>query len=346
MFIGLSCFSCVFAQDARPFLEFKIGQVTIHPSGFFDEIAQFRTEPTGESISTHFGRIPLADGPSEWVSSPSHSRLQTKGWTDLGAFRLTGYYEMDFQGTNIPYRVRQAFGELQNGKWRFLAGRAWSMMRPNRTAMESDRGVWNTDVVEPQYHVGIVGFRKDQIRISRYDEHWGAAVSIERRNERTGSDLNFKVMRQIQTDGKRFHIESGGMAGRDRAGFMVSAIVPILKRLDFVTQEFWAHHTLNEALGIVPVGLSGTSFVEGLESHLTRTFEVYGYGGMVIASRTTAGNHHVWEATTGVQKLMPMTGRLGTARTCLQISRINRDIWTGREGGVTQVLVQFRYDLP
>ena len=264
----------------------------------------------------------------------------------MGDFRLTGYYEMDFQGTNSPYRVRQAFGELQHGKWRFLAGRAWTLMRPNRWAMESDSGVWNTDVVEPQYHVGIVGFRTDQLRISRYDEHWGASVSLERRNERTGTDLYFKVMKQYSTDGKRYHLEASGMAGAGRSGVMISGMVPIVKRLQFVTQEFYSRNAVYDALGIIPSGITGGSFVEGLEAKLTRTFEVYGYGGMVIAQRTKTGNHHVREATVGLQKLLPVTPWHGTARTCLQISRTDRDVWTGREGGVTQVILQLRYDLP
>lgn len=346
LFICLTSLGVLCAQEQRPFLRFDVGRVTVQPSGFFDQIAQYRTEPSADSISTHFGRIPLTGGPNEWVTSPAHSRFQTKGWTDLGAFRLTGYYEMDFQGTNIPYRVRQAFGELQWGKWRVLTGRAWTLLRPNRWAMESDAGVWNTDVVEPLYHVGIVGFRKDQIRISRYDEHWGASISVERRTERTGTDVHFKAMRQFDNDGKRYHLETAGMAGAGRSAAMVSAIVPIVRKLQFVTQEFYSHKAVSEALGVVPSGLSGGSFIQGLEARLTKHFEVYGYGGIVFAERTKSGNHHVREVTFGMQRLLPISPWHGTARTCLQISQLSRDIWSGREGSMTQVILQLRYDLP
>ncbi len=334
------------AQDQKPFTQFDIGRVTLLPSGFFDQIAQFRTEPTGESISTHFGKFPITGGPSEWLTSSAHSRFQTKAWSDIADFRLIGYYEMDFQGTQIPYRTRQAFGEVQWGKWRVLGGRAWTLLRPNRWAMESDAGVWNTDVVEPLYHVGLVGFRKEQLRLSRYDEHWGAAVSLERRTEKTGTDVHFKVMRQFASDGKRYHLEAAGMAGAGRSAVMASAMVPIVRKLQFVTQEYYSHDAVSEALGVVPAGLSGGSFIQGLEARPTKNLELYSYGGMVFADRSRNTNHHVREVSFGMQRFIPIAAWHGTARTGFQISHLSRDIWAGREGALTQVMLQLRYDLP
>jgi len=126
-----------------------------------------RSAATCDSVSTKFGHIPLADTDGQTIGTLRHSRPMLRGDWSAGGVKLTGYLEADFMNFaagQSPYRWRQYWGQLTVGHWEVLGGQAWSLLRPNRTGIESDQGVMNTDVVDPGYHVGLAGPRVRQIR--------------------------------------------------------------------------------------------------------------------------------------------------------------------------------------
>src|SRR5581483_3821041 len=123
-----------------------------------------------DNVYTHFGAIPLTDTPGEALLSTAHSRVHLRGDTREGPVQLSGYAESDFLNPipgQTPYRWRQYWGAVQWGNWEVLGGKAWSMLRPNRVGVASDTGLMNTLVLEPSYHIGIVGSRNRQFRLSR-----------------------------------------------------------------------------------------------------------------------------------------------------------------------------------
>jgi len=149
----------------------------VHPAGFFEGIGMVRSASTGDTVNTRFGRIPTYDSSTGALLSASHSRLQVCAQ----AGNLSAYVEADFldaPGRN-PYRFRQYWAEYRAGRWRVLAGQAWSLLRPNRSGISSEGSLMNTLVVEPGYHVGLAGLRNRQLRIVHDNGNWHMALSYE-----------------------------------------------------------------------------------------------------------------------------------------------------------------------
>src|SRR5947209_529679 len=78
--------------------EWTDGNLTVHPHGFLEVIGMSRSETTADSVSTHFGNIPLTDTPAEGVASIAHSRLMLN--SDYALPKMNGkfavYLESDF----------------------------------------------------------------------------------------------------------------------------------------------------------------------------------------------------------------------------------------------------------
>ena len=331
--------------ETAPSLEQHWGNLTLHPGGFFDSIVQFRTKSTGDTISTRFSRIPLTQSPDEWLGSVAHSRFSLKSSLPAGNWKFITYYEMDFQGSVDPYRVRQLYGQARNGEWSILAGRAWSLLRPNVTGMESDTQVFISEVIEPLYHVGMAGSRREQLRITRSNSSWGVAVSLERRTEMTGADALIKIMAQPRWLDRPWHFEIVALgAPANRAALGISAIIPITSRLNFVTENLANRHTGAESLGILPVGANGISFLQGGEYKITNTLELYSYGGLVYGEHS-AGNRLGREWTVGARRVTPVPHGYGSVRTGMQFSQLDREPWSKGRGELTQLQLQVRYDL-
>jgi hypothetical protein len=258
-------------------------------------------------------------------------------------WQASGYYEFDFLDPNRQnaFRTRQAWVEVSHEQWSLLAGRAWSLLRPSRHGLDSDRGMMNTDVIEPAYHVGLVGGRREQIRLTRRGDNWGTALAFERRSERTGGDVTWKIMRE----NKLLHVEALALAGGGgRRAFSFAAVVPLTSSIRFVTQEFVARRAAAEALSLVPVAASGASFIEGVEVNVTKTLELYSYGGLVYGTRSE-GNRLCREWSVGAARRTTVPGNYGSFVTGVQFSHVNREMWRGGQGSLNYVQVMFRYNL-
>jgi hypothetical protein len=321
---------------SQPFV-FDWGGVQLKPGGFFELIGLTRSATTPDTINTHFGAIPLIDTPAESVLSPNHSRLLLRADAPAGPVALTMYLESDFLNPNAgqsPYRWRQYWGAARWGKWELMGGRAWSLLRPNRTGVESDTGLMNTLVVEPAYHVGLVGTRNRQFRLSRAMGDYHAVLAWE-----TAGQFLAKA-----TVDKRFgHVEAAAIAGRgSQRGVSAAATLKVSGRVRFVTQEYWSKAAAYEALGVVPARVNGGSALEGIEVAASRHVDVYSYAGWVYATRSV-GNRVVREYTAGGDYRIPAPSIHGAAISPLQVSRMDRGLWTGQSGVMTYAMYRFRY---
>jgi hypothetical protein len=315
----------------------EIGGIRLTPGGFLDLIGMERSATTPDPIYTRFGAIPLGDTPGETLVSPAHSRVQLRADHIEGPLQLTAYVESDFLNPvpgAAPYRWRQLWGAVRWGGWELLGGKAWSLLRPNRVGVASDAGLMNTLVIEPAYHVGIVGSRNRQFRLSRTIGDYHAVFAWE-----TAGNFLAKA-----TVDKPFgHLELAALAGRrDQRGLSAAAVLRASRTLHVVAQQYWSKHAAAQALGVVPNGLSGGSSLEGLELDLTRRLNIYGYAGWVWAGRSP-GNHVVREYTAGGSYRIPVPSVHGVAIWGLQYSHMSRDLWTGQSGAMDYLLASFRW---
>jgi hypothetical protein len=314
-----------------------LGPMTLQPSAFLDLIGMSRSATTADSVSTHFGNIPLEDTPGESLGSPRHSRLMLKGDLPAGPFRFSAYLESDFLNLTpgeSPYRWRHYWGQAAIGNWEILGGQTWSLLRSNRVGTGMD--AMNTDVIDPAYHVGLIGSRLRQIRVSRTMGVYKAAVAW----EGVGN-----VVAKIVRDTERQHYELAGFGGRTgRGGVAASAAVGLTPRLRLVTQVYWSRRAAYEELAVVPVGVNGGSTLEGIEVQVRKHLEVYSYGGLVYAAQASAsGNRRVWEWTAGVSQKVGLHSLRSGLLMSLQYSHIDRAIWAGNGGAMDYLMYRFRY---
>ncbi len=314
----------------------ELGGVSLRPGGFFEVIGMSRSATTGDNVSTHFGAIPLAATPAETIVSPRHSRLYLRADNRERPVQLTAYLESDFLNPNAaqtPFRWRQAWGAARWGKWQLLAGKAWSLLRPNRTGVESDSGLMNTIVVDPAYHTGIVGSRNRQFRLARSMGDYHAVFAWE-----TAGRFLAKA-----TMDKRFgHVELAAFAGhRAERGASAAATWNVKGPVRFVTQQYWSKGGADQALGLAPPHVSGGSALEGVEIAVTRHIDLYSYAGWVYAARSS-GNRVVRQYTAGADYHIPAPVR-GTLLFSLQLSRLDRALWSPQAGTMTFAMCRFRY---
>lgn len=326
-------------QDTPGPVLLHLGALTLRPSGFLDMIGMSRSATTADSVSTKFGNIPLADTPDESIGSARHSRLMLKGGLAAGPVTFNGYLESDFMNFaagQSSYRWRQYWGQAVIGKWEILGGQAWSLLRPNRVGTDSDKDMMNTDVIEPAYHVGLLGSRVRQIRVARTMGIYKAVVAWE-------GDGN--VLTKIVRDKNRQHYELGGFVGRfGRLGVTASAVVSLTPRFRVVTQQYWSKRAAYQAIGGVPVGVNGVSTLEGFEAQVKKNLEVYSYTGLVYGSRAgSSGNRLVREWTVGFNEKIGLPSLRAGLLMSLQYSHLDRAVWGGREGAMDYLMYRVRY---
>jgi hypothetical protein len=316
-----------------------IGALTLRPTAFLDAIGESRSSTTPDSISTKFGNIPLSDTPGESLASVRHSRLMLKGELPAGPVKLSVWLESDFMNFTAgqsPYRWRQYWGQAQIGKWEIMGGLAWSLLRPNRFGTATDTGIMNTDVVEPAFHVGLLGFRVRQVRVARSMGIYKAVVAW----EGVGNFLT-KIVR----DKDKQHLELGGFTGRfGRRGVTASAVLSVAPRIRLVTQQYWSKRAAYQAIGGVPEGVNGVSTLDGAEVQVTKTLEVYSYAGLVYGARAaTSGNRLVREWTAGVNRKVALPSLRSGLLMSFQYSHLGRAVWNGKEGVMDYLMYRVRY---
>ncbi|MCC6588065.1 MAG: hypothetical protein IT168_15335 [Bryobacterales bacterium] len=328
------------AQEQRPPWTVKVGNVQFRPAGFLDVIETTRSATMVDSVNTPLGSVPLSDTPAQTLASARHSRLMLTSTSDVGKFQFRTYLESDFMNTapgQSPYRWRQYWGQVRFGKWELLGGQAWSLLRPNRRGIASDADMMNTDVVEPAYHVGLLGARRRQIRLTRsFGNNFTVAIAW----EGTGN-----TVAKIVQDRRRLHWELQALSGiHGHRGAGVAAVYSVMPRVRLITQDFWSRHAISEALGVVPRGVNGVSMIQGVEVQARRTLEIYAYGGVVRAARSAeTANRMVGEWSVGLNQFLNGTFDRTRLRFSLEFSHLDRATWANRTGQMNYVMALVRY---
>ena len=160
-------------------MSFSIGSAHISPVGFAELIGYVRDRNVGSGLGTNFAGIPFgntANGNlSEANLNAQQSRLGFRLDTRVPGMGLLAYLETDFLGTspgNVAVttnsntvRMRLFWVNLTRNKFEFLAGQSWSLLTPNRQGISPlPSGIFNTIVVDPNNHVGLVWTRAPQVR--------------------------------------------------------------------------------------------------------------------------------------------------------------------------------------
>jgi hypothetical protein len=334
--------TCAAEDPASARNDIHWGGIVFRPSGFFDVIAEQRSATTGDTVNLRFASIPLSEnGRSETLWSLSHSRLAMHGERVLGQGTFTGYLEADFLTPHgeRPWRWRQYWGEYRQGKWGVMAGRGWSLLRPNRTGLFSETALMNTMVIEPAYHVGLIGIRRSQLRITRdLTVNTKAALEWE-----SGGSYLFKLAR----DRERAHLESTLFAGtRGRRGISIAHVLKMSAKIHWVGQHFVARGGGPEALGILPLRVSMWSLLEGLEAPVSNSLTLFGYAGIVHGSKAGgSANHSEAQWTAGAHRRVHHDS-YGTLFISAQFSQIARQVWDGRSGHMNYWMTSLRFVYP
>ena len=168
--------------------------VTLTPGGFIEAATVNRQRGLSSDINTPFNSIPYADNAtgklSEMNFSARQSRLSLLFGANIGSAKMSGYYEADFlgagttsnnrQSNSYVFRQRQLWGraDFENG-WAFSAGQMWSLATENRNGIVN-RGEWFPQMIDPQYLVGYVWQRSDDIRVTKsFGSKFSLAASME-----------------------------------------------------------------------------------------------------------------------------------------------------------------------
>ena len=320
--------------------DLKIGHVRLKPSGFFEAIGAVRSATTKDNVSTDFGAIPLSPTPSDGLVSVRHSRLALHGEMPVAGGLLTGYGEADLLSPSgrPPWRLRQAWGEYRRSGWRILGGHAWSLLRANQKGISSEKDLIDIDVIDPAYHVGLVGDRKRQIQVVReIGPRWLAAASYEEGGQIVAKGVH---------DRDRLHVEAIAFARRNGSwGLSAAAVIHAGKRVSFLTQQFASNGAGQEVVGGVRPGVRSYATIQGGEMRLPGGPIVFGYGGIVYGGRSS-GNRVIGEWTIGAKQKLFTSPRIGAATLAAHYSHVERAAWSGGKGEMNYVMVSFRFTVP
>jgi hypothetical protein len=159
--------------------------VNITPGGYAAFEGVWRQHSVNSDINTPFNSIPLPSANEGHVSelnfSARQSRLSVLVTGDAGAYKLTGYWEMDFLGTGTSsnnnqsnsyvLRQRQIWGQFATaGGFSVTGGQMWSLVTEDAKG-DDPRTEIQPLTIDPQYLVGYSWERQPGIRV---EQHLGA----------------------------------------------------------------------------------------------------------------------------------------------------------------------------
>lgn len=185
-----------YEDDRIASLSFRIGGADFTPGGFLDLSSVWRSTNVGSGVATSFGAIPANDSAagklSEWRFSAYNSRITLKvSERPLANVLATGYLEVDFAGSmpantyvtgnSNGFRMRQAWVNVQAGKFEVLGGQAWTLMTPNRVGTSpAPSDVFIGLGQDSAYVAGLAFVRQSQVRATYHiTPRWTAAFSVE-----------------------------------------------------------------------------------------------------------------------------------------------------------------------
>ena len=312
----------------------------LHISGYADFTSIYRSTFTGNGISTGFGTIPLegtAEGRlGEFRESAAHSKLSFRLDTRLGGRDLTTFVETDFlaapqgnpfAGSNAhPLRMRLYWAQWRGAKWELLGGQSWSLLAPNRQGISPHPAdIMSTQLIDPNYSVGLVWTRQATVRVTRRWQRFTAAAALEDPEQiildprqapadarglgqrgTPGANQAPDVVIKVAYDAKAAHLEAAAIGRSFRVyaanrtqqasggGVMLAGVAHAGRRLDVVSQNFLSagggrYVQVMPDVVVRPDGklvrVFTASVLEGIELKLPQGLQAYGYYGLVYGRR-------------------------------------------------------------
>ncbi len=156
----------------------KYKGINITPGGFLASETVFRNRATSGDIPTAFTGIPYPGNALSRVTennfSARQSRITMLGETKIGDFKVSGYYEADFNGvgtasnnrqsTSYVLRQRQLWGQVATESgYSFTGGQMWTLATENRKGIVN-RGEAIPLTVDVNYNVGFTFVRQNAAR--------------------------------------------------------------------------------------------------------------------------------------------------------------------------------------
>ena len=181
-----------FATKAPSILD----RVKLTWGGYLVAETVYRQHNTVSDMGTPFNAIPYPFSPlfgeNEFHGSARHSRLSLLAEGVLDPVqKLSGYYEMDFQGVSVTSnynqsnswapRLRQGYFTYDNTEWgfHFLGGQAWSLLTQNVVGI-TPRKENIPLTIDASYVVGFDYTRNWQLRVVKDFGSWASfGLSIE-----------------------------------------------------------------------------------------------------------------------------------------------------------------------
>jgi hypothetical protein len=181
----------------------QLGPAKVRLIGYPALTQIWRSTNAGGGTGTSFAGIPFDNkvegNTSEFRLSSQSTRLAIRVDAELGKGKESGYFEMDFGGTNpgnvavtsssYGFRVRQAWADYKQGKWELTGGQLFSLMTPIKKLILPWPGdVATTQVLDTNYVAGLVFGRFPQLRVDyEASKNVAFAVSFENPEQQVGS---------------------------------------------------------------------------------------------------------------------------------------------------------------
>jgi hypothetical protein len=242
------------AEETGP-TTIKYKGISISPGGFLAAETVFRSRATSGDINTPFTGIPYPNNALSKVTENNFSARQTRATllaeTNIGAAKVTGYYEGDFfgagttsnnrQSNSYVFRQRQLWANVtwENG-FSVAGGQMWSLVT------ESKKGIANRQEALPlqidlQYVVGWAWQRAYSFRVVKDFGKYAVAASIEGPQTTIGG-RNFPANFFVNAPGA-----GGGLFNAfDATGYTVNRAPDFLVKATY--DPGWGHY---EVVGIL-----------------------------------------------------------------------------------------------
>jgi hypothetical protein len=190
-------------------LSFKLGPAEFTPGVWADLTGIIRSTDIGSGTGTNFASIPYNNtlpqaALSEFRFTAQTSRLSMRIDVPAGeSTHLSGYVESDFNGFQPPnayistnsstFRLRLFWGDIQHGKWEFLAGQSWSLLTPNRFGLSPlPADIFTSYRLDTSYLAGLTFLRQAGFRgVYHATDWWTIGASLENPQQYVPSSVVF-----------------------------------------------------------------------------------------------------------------------------------------------------------
>jgi hypothetical protein len=237
--------------------------VSLTPGGFIAAETIYRTRATSADVNTPFNSIPFSGNSlsklSEFNFTARQSRATALLETNIGAAKVTGYYEGDFLGAGTTsnnrqtnsyvFRQRQIWAQVAfSSGLQITGGQMWSL------ATENKKGIQNRQealplIIDPQYVVGFTWQRAYGFRVvqSLLDNKLAVGISIEGPQATVGGRGFSTFTSAAGATSQNFFVNApGASAGLynafDPTGYTVNKAPDLVAKL--TVDPGWGHYEL------------------------------------------------------------------------------------------------------